>query len=129
LVNEFGDPKRAPEILRFRNEPQRTRNGSLYFSAKAGTVVNRKAFSIITGQNRWELGGDPEWKRFSVPLHVLDHVIAEFAALDLGRALHLAREIVGDAFAGDRAVEAFEDQIRRVVPTHVAEHHFAGENH
>ena len=37
-------------------------------------------------------------------LHVRDDVIAELRALDLGRAFHLAREIVGHAFAGDRAV-------------------------
>jgi hypothetical protein len=35
---------------------------------------------------------------------VRDDVIAEFAALDLGRAFHLAREIVGDAFARDRPI-------------------------
>ena len=38
------------------------------------------------------------------PSHMLDDVIAELGAFDLGRAFHQAREIVGDAFAGDGAV-------------------------
>ena len=45
-------------------------------------------------------------------LHVGDHVIAEFGALDFGRAFHEAREIIRDAFAGDGAVQAFHDQVR-----------------
>ena len=40
---------------------------------------------------------------------MLDNVIAELRALDLRRALHQAGEIVGDAFAGDGAVQAFQD--------------------
>ena len=41
--------------------------------------------------------------------HVLDDVIAELRAFDLGRAFHQAREIVGDALAGDSAVQSFQD--------------------
>ena len=36
--------------------------------------------------------------------HMLDHVIAELRAFDLGRSFHQPREIVGDAFAGDGAI-------------------------
>jgi hypothetical protein len=36
--------------------------------------------------------------------HVLDHVAAKLAALDFGRAIHEAREIVSDALARDRAI-------------------------
>ena len=61
--------------------------------------------------------------------HVLNDVFAKLGALDFRRAFHLAGEIVGDALAGDRAVQAFDDQIRRFDPAHVAEHHFAGEHH
>lgn len=42
-------------------------------------------------------------------LHVRDNVIAKFGALDFRRAFHLAREIVSDPLAGDRAVQSFED--------------------
>ena len=48
-------------------------------------------------------------------------------ALDFRRAFHLAREIVGDPLAADRAVQAFEDQVRRFRPAQVAEHHFAAQ--
>ena len=37
-------------------------------------------------------------------LHVINDVGPEFAALDLRGALHQAREIVSDAFAGDSAI-------------------------
>jgi hypothetical protein len=42
---------------------------------------------------------------------VRDDVVAELAALDLRRAFHQSREVVGDALAADGAVEAFEDQV------------------
>ena len=58
-----------------------------------------------------------------------DDVVAELRALDLGRAFHQAREIVGDALAADGAVQAFQDQVGGFRPAHVAEHHFAGEHH
>ena len=57
-----------------------------------------------------------------------DDVVAERRALDFRRAFHQAREIVGDFLGADRAVQALDDQIRRFVPTQVAEHHFAGEH-
>jgi len=38
------------------------------------------------------------------PSHMLDYVIAELRAFDLGRSFHQPREIVGDAFARDSAV-------------------------
>ncbi len=42
-------------------------------------------------------------------LHVVDNVLTELGALDLRRVVHQAREIVGDAFARDRAIQAFDD--------------------
>src|SRR5882724_11168776 len=38
------------------------------------------------------------------PSHMLDYVIAELRAFDLGRPLHQPRGILGDAFARDSAV-------------------------
>src|SRR5690349_14083843 len=35
-------------------------------------------------------------------LHVINHVLSKFAALDLRRAVHQTREIIRDAFAFDR---------------------------
>ena len=59
---------------------------------------------------------------------MLDHVGAEFRALDLGGTVHEAGKIVGDFFRTDRAVEAFHDVVRGFIPAEVAEHHFAAED-
>ena len=61
-------------------------------------------------------------------LHIRDNVIAELRAFDFRGAFHLAGKVVGDAFAGDRAVETFDDQVGRFRPAEVTQHHFAGEN-
>src|SRR4029453_4311853 len=61
--------------------------------------------------------------------HVFDDVVPELRALDLGRAVHQAREVIRDAFAFDRAAQSFENQIGRFPPAHVPEHHFTGKNH
>src|ERR1051325_5310383 len=60
-------------------------------------------------------------------LHVGNDVIAELRALDLRRAFHQTREVVGHALGRDRAVEAFENQIRGFHPVHVAEHHLTAQ--
>src|SRR6266446_10818620 len=41
--------------------------------------------------------------------HVSDHVAAKLATLDFGRAIHQAREIVSDALARDRALQALQN--------------------
>jgi hypothetical protein len=43
-------------------------------------------------------------QRSANALHMLDNVVAELTALDLGGAFHQSSEIVGDAFARDGAV-------------------------
>src|SRR5262249_51706295 len=58
---------------------------------------------------------------------MFDNVIAKLRALDFRRALHLAREVVSDSFRTNGAVEAFENQVGCLVPTHVAEHHLAAQ--
>src|SRR5258705_9946060 len=60
--------------------------------------------------------------------HMLDHIISELRALDLGRSLHLAGEIVGDALGSNRAVQSLQDQIGGLAPADVAEHHLPAEN-
>src|SRR5208337_4155549 len=62
-------------------------------------------------------------------LHVLDDIIPELGALDLRGPGHLAGKIVRDPFGANGAVQAFEDQLRRLVPAQVTEHHFATQNH
>ena len=41
--------------------------------------------------------------------HVLDHIIPELRALDLRRAVHQTRKVVGNAFAFDRAAQSFKN--------------------
>src|SRR5262249_54291492 len=61
--------------------------------------------------------------------HVADDGVPEFRGLQLGRAVHEAREVVGDAFGGDGAVHALHDELRRLDPSEVPQHHLAGEDH
>jgi len=56
--------------------------------------------------------------------HVSDDVVAKLGALDLGGTFHEAGEVVGDLLRSNGTVEAFDDEIRGFIPTHVAEHHF-----
>src|SRR5262245_14547004 len=62
-------------------------------------------------------------------LHVINHVLSKFAALDLRRAVHQTREIIRNAFAFYRTTQAFENQIGSFRPAHVTEHHFTGKNY
>jgi hypothetical protein len=43
------------------------------------------------------------WLHAAAASHMFDYVIAKLRAFDFSRAVHQAREIVRDAFAGDRA--------------------------
>src|SRR3954462_2736889 len=61
-------------------------------------------------------------------LHVFDDGVTEFRGLQLRRALHQAREVVGHASGGDRAVHSLDHQIGGLVPAKMAQHHFAGQN-
>ena len=58
-----------------------------------------------------------------------DDVVAELRAFDFGGAFHQAGKIVGDSFGGDSAVQAFDDEVGGFAPAHVAQHHFAAQNH
>src|ERR1700756_2653708 len=62
-------------------------------------------------------------------LHMSNHITSKFAALDFSRTFHQPREIVGDAFARDRAAQSLENEIGSLRPAHVTEHHFSRKNH
>src|SRR6476659_811892 len=62
-------------------------------------------------------------------LHVLDHSVPERRRLQLGRAVHQPREVVGYPPGGNRALHALDDQIGLHVPPEVAQHHLAREDH
>src|SRR5947199_5306517 len=51
--------------------------------------------------------------------HVVDNIRPKFAALDFGRTIHQPREIVSHAFARDRALQSFQDQVGCFRPAHV----------
>lgn len=65
---------------------------------------------------------------------MVDDGLAELAALQqlhvaLAVGLHQPVEVVRDAARADGAVHALDDEVRRVVPAQVAEHHLAGQDH
>src|SRR6266446_2911686 len=60
--------------------------------------------------------------------HVLDDGGAELRALHFFRALHEAREVVGDHPGLDRLLQRTDNQVRGVRPAHVAQHHLARED-
>jgi hypothetical protein len=98
-------------------------------------LVPKKAGTKSDHDDEVDYGGDPEIKRQSGTLrllrlcHVVDNVVPEFRAFNLGRPFHQAREIVGDPFAGDGLVESFNHEIRGFPPTKVPQHHFSRKHH
>src|SRR5579864_4521828 len=68
-------------------------------------------------------------QRSARALHALDHGVGKLRRLQLRGALHEAREIVGDSLDGYGAVHPFHDQIGRLHPSQMPEHHLAGEDH
>src|ERR1051325_877682 len=65
----------------------------------------------------------------SSTLHMIDDGVPELRGLQLFRAVHQPREIVRDRLGANRAVHPLHDEVRRLVPAHVAEHHLARQNH
>src|SRR5712691_4005478 len=60
--------------------------------------------------------------------HGLDDGRPELRALHLPRALHEAREVVGDHLGLDRLLQPGDDPVRRIGPSQVAQHHLARED-
>src|SRR5690242_9385891 len=61
-------------------------------------------------------------------LEMGNDIVAELRALDLGRSVHLTREVVGHALRSNSAIQTFDDQVRNFGPAQVAEHHFAAQH-
>lgn len=61
-------------------------------------------------------------------LHVGYDIVTECRTFDLHGTVHLTGKIIGHTLAGDGPLESFDDEISRLIPTHVTEHHFATEN-
>src|ERR1035438_3321397 len=61
----------------------------------------------------WGARGELRLRLPSNSNHVLDHVVSELGALDLGPAVHQPREVVGHALAANGPVHAFDDEIGR----------------
>src|SRR5262245_36212783 len=59
--------------------------------------------------------------------HVVDDGVGELRRFELGRAVHQAREVVGDPLGADRAVHPLHHEIGRLGPAEVAQHHLARE--
>src|SRR5574342_1371784 len=64
-----------------------------------------------------------------VLLHMTDNGVPELRRLQLRRAVHETREVVGHPPGGNRAVHALHDPIGGLVPAQVPQHHLAGQNH
>ena len=62
-------------------------------------------------------------------LEAVDDGAREFGALHFGCTLHEAGEVVGDLLGADGAIETLEDEVGRLGPSEVTEHHLAGEHH
>src|SRR6266542_3670295 len=60
--------------------------------------------------------------------HVPDDGRSELAALHFFRAVHETREVVRHRARGDRAVHSSDDELRRLAPAQVPEHHLARED-
>src|SRR5678815_623158 len=74
-------------------------------------------------------GSSPLSRLTELLLHVLDNIVAELGTANLGSPFHLTGEVISDPLGSDRTVQAFEDEVSHLCPTHIAEHHFAAENH
>jgi hypothetical protein len=87
-------------------------------SASKVTVNLDPYHPIQSGWKRWTVTVDRRRKTTALkaPLHMVDDIIAELGAFDLGRALHQACEIVGDSLAGNRFVQAVDYEVCRFFP-------------
>src|SRR5437764_6603292 len=68
------------------------------------------------------------WSSSLRSLHMLNHIITELRAFDLGRAFHQSCEIVGHTFTCDGTGQSFDDEVGDFSPAHVTKHHFTGKN-
>src|SRR5580700_8773412 len=57
--------------------------------------------------------------------HILDNAIRELAGLHLGRAFHQPLEVIRNCLLKNRPLHPALDQIRGLVPSQEAEHHYS----
>ena len=62
-------------------------------------------------------------------LHILKNGRTKLGTLQQLRARQQPLEIIGNRFFADGALEPGDNQVGRLVPTHMAEHHLPRENH
>src|SRR5262245_47207593 len=65
----------------------------------------------------------PKRSAEAVALHVVDDRVGELRRLQFRGAIHQARKIVRYALGGNRPVHAFDNQVSRLVPAKVPQHH------
>src|SRR5256712_159025 len=100
-----------------------------YWATEAPTLP--APTTLILGRRLMTLSGSALPTCMRAPLrlrHGLDDGGPELRALHLPRALHEAREVVGDHLGLDRLLQPGDDPVRRVGPSQVAQHHLAREN-
>src|SRR5262249_3936413 len=61
--------------------------------------------------------------------HVLNNRVPKFTGLELRRAFHLPLQIVGDSLLFNRLDHATDDQLGRLAPAQMLEHHHTGQDH
>ena len=75
-----------------------TKGAESLFSKRAIVKTTHESQTRFTNpEHDYEHDGIP-------PSHMFDNIVTKRAAFDLGRSVHQAREIIGDAFAGDGAI-------------------------
>src|SRR3989475_8880856 len=102
---------------------------TVYWATEAPTLP--APTTVIFGRRLTTLSGSalpPCMRALSELRHVLDDGGAELRALHFSRTVHQAREVVGDHPGLDRLLQRTDNQVRRVRPAHVAQHHFTGKN-
>ena len=92
--------------------------------AKVVVVPDERRDKLVVLQPLLRRANTPDPAFF---LHIRNHGVAELTALDLGRALHQACEIVSDFLLPDCRVHAADNGIRSLGPAHVAQHHLTGQ--
>ena len=56
---------------------------------------------------------------------MVNDILTELGAFDLRGPLHQSGEVISHPFTSNGSLKAFEDEVGRLVPSHVAEHHLA----
>ncbi len=69
---------------------------------------------------------EPRWTCWQPSRHILHHGLGKLRTFHLGSTLHLASQIVSHCFLADGDHQAVAQDIGRLEPAHVIEHHGPG---